>query len=103
MNADDPLPLIEADLAATYTLEAAAELSGVAASVIVHYVELGFISAGGPAEPPDAYRFDDEALRLLRQIEHWRATCDMNEAGLKLTLDLLGEIERLRAALRDRR
>jgi hypothetical protein len=40
--------------------------------------------------------FDDESLRSLRRIEHLRATCAVNDAGLKLILDLLREVERLR-------
>lgn len=74
-----------------YTLEVFARISGVNAETILRYQEQGFI------RPLDesGNRFDDEALRALRRIEHLRETCGMNETGLRLMLDLLDQVERL--------
>jgi MerR family transcriptional regulator/heat shock protein HspR len=75
-----------------YTLEVFARISGVDAGTILHYQEQGFIRP----LPQSANHFDDEALRTLRRIEHLREACGVNEAGLRLILDLLDEVERLR-------
>jgi hypothetical protein len=48
------------------------------------------------AHAPDRPLFDAETLRRLRRIEHLRSTCGVNDAGLKLMLDLLHEVECLR-------
>jgi MerR family transcriptional regulator/heat shock protein HspR len=75
-----------------YTLEVIARISGVDAETILHYQEQGFIRP----LPDTGNRFDDEALRKLRRIEHLRATCGVNETGLRFMLDLLDEVERLK-------
>ncbi|HSP42153.1 MAG TPA: MerR family transcriptional regulator [Luteolibacter sp.] len=77
---------------ATYSLELFARISGVAEETILRYCERGFIR---PLRE-DVNRYDDEALRTLRRIEHLRETCGVNDAGLRLILDLLEEIECLR-------
>ncbi|MBN8419452.1 MAG: MerR family transcriptional regulator [Verrucomicrobia bacterium] len=77
----------------TYSLEVLAETTGVTTQVIVQYQEHGLL-------PP---RFDDEAVRALRRIEHLRETCEMNLRGLKMLTQLLDEVEQLRQELRARR
>jgi len=77
----------------TYSLEVLAETTGVSTQVIVQYKEHGLL-------PP---RFDDEAVRALRRIEHLRETCEMNLRGLKMLTQLLDEVEQLRQELRARR
>jgi MerR family transcriptional regulator/heat shock protein HspR len=76
-----------------YTLEVFARISGVDAQTILHYQQQGFLRP----LPDSGNHFDDEALRTLRRIEHLRETCGVNEAGLRLILDLLDELDRLRA------
>lgn len=78
-----------------YTLEVFAKLSGVDTTTILHYQEQGFIRPVSRKVSTDA-SFDAECLRQIRRIEHLRATCEMNEAGLKLILSLLDEVEQLR-------
>lgn len=78
-----------------YSLEVFAELAGVDAGTVLHYQERGLLRSVS-REASAAAAFDAEALRQLRRIEHLRATCEMNEAGLKLILSLLEEVERLR-------
>ena len=80
------------DSDANYSLEVFARISGVDEETILRYRERGFIRP----LPTDGDLYDDEALRTLRRIEHLRVTCGVNDAGLRLILDLLEEIERLR-------
>jgi DNA-binding transcriptional MerR regulator len=87
---------------APYTLEIVAALTGVSSQTILHYHEEGLLTPV-PESTPDAPRFDDEALRTLRRIEHLRSTCEVNLPALKLILRLLDEIEELRARLLVRR
>jgi MerR family transcriptional regulator/heat shock protein HspR len=100
MNSDpspDPrdLPVYGEQTDAFYSIEVIAELAGVDPQVVLHYEEQGFIRPAA-RDPENAALFDAECLRQLRRIEHLRATCEMNDAGLKLVLDLLHEVERLR-------
>lgn len=55
-----------------------------------------------PMTNPDVqgYWFDGETLRALRQIEELRAICDEPIASVRLILDLMREVQRLRAELR---
>jgi MerR family transcriptional regulator/heat shock protein HspR len=85
MNPDDD---------AAYSLEVFARISGVETETILHYQELGLLRP----LPDSGDHFDDEALRTLRRIEHLRDTCGVNETGIRLILDLLDELDRLRAA-----
>ena len=99
-NESDDLPLFEPDTDATYTLDVVADLTGVSSRTILHYQEQGLIT---PVDDESgAQYFDDDALLTLRRIEHLRTHCEMNEAGLKLMLNLLDEIECLREELRSR-
>ena len=47
--------------------------------------------------------FNDEAIRILRRIEYLRTAYGLNLIGIKLIMDLLTEVERLREELRFRR
>lgn len=100
-DSDEP-PVIEIQPDATYSLDVVAELTGISSQTILRYQEIGLISPVAAAEP-DLNRFDDEAVRLLRRIEQLRTAFQMSEQGLKLTLELMSEVEQLRAGLRRRR
>ena len=84
-----------------HTLEVVVGLTGLSPQSILHYQEQGLIAPVFVRE--GAGRFDDEALRTLRRIEHLRAHYEMSLRGLRLTLRLLQEVEQLEAALRARR
>lgn len=86
------LPVYGEETNTCYSIEVIAELAGVDPQVVLHYQEQGFIHRAAG----DTALFDAECLRQLRRIEHLRATCEMNDAGLKLILDLLHEVECLR-------
>lgn len=104
MSSDPTLPSAgppdsnqETDLA--YTLDVIAALAGVEATTVVRYHEQGFLRPVPPGGGGDL-RFDVEGLRRLRRMEHLRATCGVNEAGLRLILGLLEEVEQLRGECR---
>ena len=80
---------------ATYTLDIVAELTGVSSQTILHYQEQGLLHSAG--------EFDDETIHALRRIEHLRNTSEANLIGIKLILDLLDEVDSLKAALRAQR
>ena len=96
------LPVFDVEPDATYSLEVVAELTGMTAQTILHYREIGLITPVAAAEPA-ASLFNDETIRILRRIEHLQSAFEMNEAVLKLTLDLMDEVEQLREGLRQRR
>lgn len=78
-----------------FSVELIAELAGVDTTTVLTYQAQGYIR---PVES-DAARgleFDTECLRQLRRIEHLRVTCGVNETGLRLLLNLLEEVEKLR-------
>lgn len=90
-------PLYEPEENASYQLDIVESLTGITSQTILHYQECGLIRTSVPFG-----EFDEEALRTLRRIEHLRDTCEVNITGLKLILDLMDEVERLRAELRAR-
>jgi DNA-binding transcriptional MerR regulator len=81
-----------------FSLELVVELTGLPAQSILHYVELGFVAPVTGKKGPA--RFDEEALRTLRRIEHLCVRYGMNLASVRLTLELLQERDRLASALR---
>ncbi|MEO5917921.1 MAG: chaperone modulator CbpM [Luteolibacter sp.] len=93
-QSDNDLPLYEPEEQTTYTLDIVAQLTGVSSQTILHYQEQGLIRKTD---------LDDETVHTLRRIEHLRQTCEANLSGLKLILDLMDEVDRLKSALRVRR
>jgi MerR family transcriptional regulator/heat shock protein HspR len=69
-------------------------MSGLSTETIIHYQEQGLIQPSPDAPRESAY--DDETLHTLRRIDHLRRRCGVNDAGLRLILDLMHELERLR-------
>ena len=96
------LPIFDEDTDLFYSIDVIAELSGVDPQTILHYQAQGFIRPSTPSAKDEAL-FDAECLRQLRRIEHLRSTCEVNDTGLKLILDLLHETECLREERRQRR
>jgi DNA-binding transcriptional MerR regulator len=81
------LPIYEPDEQATYSLEIVERITGISSQTIIRYQETGLIRSGD---------YDDETVRTLRRIEHLQSTCGVNEAGLRLIMGLMEEVERLR-------
>lgn len=96
------LQLFEPDARTVYTLDAVASLTQVPRRLIVVYCKHGLVS---PVMDPacSGWYFNDEAIRLLRRIEYLRTSGGFNLVGMKLIVDLLKEVERLREELNFRR
>jgi len=94
-------PLVESDFEASYTLEVVASVCGLESHTIIHYHAQGLIQAIADADADEAC-FNDETVRRLRRIEYLRQTYGMDIAALKLTLNLMDEVDRLRNELRCR-
>ncbi len=88
-------PVYDEEIDIHYSIAVIAELAGVNSTTVIRYQEQGFIRPAARDAEGNAV-FDVDGLRQLRRIAHLRETCEMNDAGLKLMLDLLEEIERLR-------
>ncbi len=84
-----------------YSIEVIAGLAGVDTTTVCYYHEQGFLQPVS-REGTTAPLFDADSLRQLRRIEHLRATCGVNETGLKLIFQLLQEVEQLREERRKR-
>ncbi|HXG49387.1 MAG TPA: MerR family transcriptional regulator [Methylomirabilota bacterium] len=93
------LQLYEPDAAAFYSIETAARLAHVSRRLIAVYCRQGLVA---PVMDPDSggWRFNDEAIRRLRQIESLRAACGMNLSAVGIILDLMDEVDRLQQELR---
>ena len=98
----DAIQLFEPDPNAVYTLEAAEHIAHVPRRLIAVYYKHGLVSS---VVGPDCggFYFNDEGIRELRRIESLRTACGLNLAGIKLILDLMNEVEYLRAEVRFRR
>jgi len=84
---------------AVYSIETTAQLAGVPRRNILIYCKHGLIS---PTADPMlwGYWFSADAIRTLRRIESLRHTCGDDFPGIALILDLLNEVQTLRAQLR---
>lgn len=90
---------VEHSMSAVYTIEAIADLAQVPRRLIVLYYKHGLVV---PAEksPDSGWYFDDRAIHVLRRIEYLRRACGMNLTGVKLMMNLMKEVERLREEVR---
>jgi DNA-binding transcriptional MerR regulator len=92
------IQLFEPDPNILYTIDATAHLAEVPRHAILVYCKHGLVA---PVLDEDgAYHFNDAAIRVLRRIKYLRVTGGLNLPGIKLTLDLMNEVERLRAEVR---
>lgn len=91
------MPRRESD-ESTYDLELVAKLTGIHPEAILSYQEQGLIQT---IEADGNY--NDESVYTLRLIEQLRSTCEANPSGIKLILELIEEVDRLRSALRNQR
>jgi hypothetical protein len=82
-----------------YSIEMASQLAHVPRRRILIYCKEQLIS---PTANPDVagYWFDADALRTLKRIEELRAICCEPLAGVGLILNLMREVQRLRAEMR---
>ncbi len=98
-SASSRLSLAIVHVAATYSLQTAAELAGVHPDMLRHYCRLGLF--GEARAQPDAEPvFDDDALYELRRFEHYRQKQGVNRKTLRLICSLWREVDRLQTELR---
>jgi DNA-binding transcriptional MerR regulator len=85
-----------------YSIEQTAHLAQIPRRLIAVYFRYGLVS---PVVDPDVggWYFNDEAIRTLRQIEYLRNSAGMNLTAVKMVLDLMHELERLRREVRSLR
>ena len=96
------LSLCEPEPGVLYTIERVAQFAGMPRRSIVLCARHGLVApALDPAET--GWCFNVEALRTLRRIEMLRAMHRLDVAGVKLLLELMSEIERLREEVRSSR
>lgn len=84
-----------------YTLDATARLADMSRHAIIVCAKRGLISSY--RDELGAYYFDDNAIRVLRSIQHLHVIYGFNLSGIKMVLDLLKEVERLQAEVRSLR
>jgi hypothetical protein len=89
----------EPDPVAVYSIETTAQLAGVSRRSILVYCKHGLIA---PTVDPTlwGYWFTADAIRTLRRIESLRHTCGDDLPGIAMILDLMNEVQVLRAQLR---
>lgn len=82
-----------------YSIESVEHITRLSRRRIALYYKYGFIS---PVVNPDCggYYFNDEAIRTLRTIEHLRVNHGINLAGIRIILELVNQIERLKVGVR---
>jgi DNA-binding transcriptional MerR regulator len=90
------LPLYEISFDLTFSLEHLSKHSGVDAETILNYFEKGLL-ASVSKEP---LLFTEGALFQLSRVEHFRTQYRLNLEALKLVMDLMDEVEKLRAESR---
>jgi DNA-binding transcriptional MerR regulator len=92
------IQLFEPNPSTLYTIDLAARLADVRRHDILVYYKHGLVAP--VMDEQGVYYFNDDAIRVLRQVEHLRTTCGLNLAGIKMALDLLNEVERLQSEIR---
>jgi DNA-binding transcriptional MerR regulator len=90
--------VFEPEAHSIYSIEAAEHLTQLPRRTILIYCKHGLVSPASDADW-DGFWFDDEAIRRLRNIERLRARCGVNLAGIRLFLDLIREVQELRAQM----
>jgi DNA-binding transcriptional MerR regulator len=78
-----------------YTIEATAQIVDVPRRVVVCYYKHGLVAPA--VDPARGYYFDRNGIRRLRRIEGLRPLCRDTLASIKIILELMDEVERLRA------
>lgn len=82
-----------------YSLGVAADLTGVHPDLLRYYCRLGLFGPDA-ADPGREPIFDDDALYVLRRIEHYRRQHGVNRQALPLLHALERDVERLEGELR---
>lgn len=82
-----------------YSLDVAAHLAGITRRALLIYCRAGLVRPVFQS-PYGMMVFSEEAIHVVRRIEHVRTTQTTDLALLKTMFDLLEEVDRLRSELR---
>jgi MerR HTH family regulatory protein len=93
------IQLFEPSPGTAYPIEQLSQLAGIPRRRILIYCKERLVT---PMANPDmeGYWFDAKTLRTLKQIEELRSICGEPLAGVKVILDLMREVQRLRSEMR---
>jgi DNA-binding transcriptional MerR regulator len=91
--------IFEHSAGSVYTIDAMAELAQIPRRVLVVYHKHGLVAPAFKSSGSDWY-FDDRAIQAVKRIGYLRRECGMNLKGIKLMMDLIQEVERLREEVR---
>jgi MerR family transcriptional regulator/heat shock protein HspR len=96
------IQLFEPDPGIVYNLEEAAHIGHVPRHAILVYYKHGLISS---VSDPDScgYYFNEATIRTIRQIGYLQTVCGVNLDGVRVILNLMKEVERLREEVRESR
>ena len=93
------LELFQPQANVLYSLDAAAQLAGVARRLLLIYCRAGLVRP--VFQPPyGVLEFTEETIHAVRRIERVRTAYGIDLTLLKTMFDLLNEVERLRAEVR---
>ena len=90
------LQLFDPPADTVYTIEAAAQITGLPRRAILVYCKHRLLSPLFDTRA-EGYSFDGDGIRSLRRIEALRTVCGDDFAGIRIILDLTKELERLQA------
>lgn len=93
------LTLFEPDPRVVYPIEEVARITHLPRHTIAVYYRWGLVR---PTLDPDTggWFFGEDAIRMLRRVEHLRHDRGVNLAGIRMIFDLLSEVEQLREEVR---
>ncbi|TBU71750.1 chaperone modulatory protein CbpM [Pseudomonas daroniae] len=77
------------------SLEECCQATHLSVETLIELVEHGIVEPQGPE--PRHWRFDSEALSVLRHAARLRRELELDWAAIALALDLLAEVKTLRA------
>ncbi|WP_017937084.1 chaperone modulator CbpM [Zestomonas thermotolerans] len=85
---------MKSSLIIEFDVEEVCQLTGLERAYLVEIVAHGIVEPRG--ERPENWRFDQQALHLLRRAARLQRELALDWAGVAVALDLLGEVEQLR-------
>lgn len=88
------LELYEPPPNAVFTIDATTQIVDVSRRTVIRYYKRGLVSP--VLDPRFGFYFDRDGIRRLRRIEELRPLCQDVLASIKIILDLMDEVQRLR-------
>jgi len=96
---DKPTIREESEQWFTLSLQEITQTFGITRATIIEIVDEGIIPM--PTSAPEQWQFDNEAFTRIRTTLHLHRDLGVNLAGAALVLELMQEIEHLRALVGD--